>query len=129
MTDDLNTDSRPNLSYLWAGIFILISGGLFILAILALRPNLDPLILISTVSGLGITVFSSIAAFLKAQESGNKTASTHKAVNGQLSKWKEEFFALAHAQGVIAGINAEQTRVANQLKETAPPIVERVLRA
>ena len=101
-----STNSMP---YVWAGLIFFLLGGLFILALLFLRPGLDPLILISSVAGIMGTMFTGVAAYLKSQE-------THLTVNNQLTTWKAEFFEMAHSKGLLEGTEQEQARVAEQLR-------------
>jgi hypothetical protein len=91
------------MPYLWAGLIFTLIGALFVLALLYLRPNLDPLILITVVTGVGGSMFTGVAAYLKSSE-------THSSVNGSLSKWKEDHYEMAHTKGVLAGAKAEQER-------------------
>jgi DMSO reductase anchor subunit len=110
-TMDRTTPTRQSsmLPYIAAGVILVLIGAIFILILLFLRPKLDELILISTVAGIGGTMFASISALIKSQE-------THLTVNSQLTSWKNEFFEMAHAKGVIAGTETEQARVAEALR-------------
>ena len=109
----LLTKQQPSsMPYVWAGLILVLMSGLFILALLLLRPTLDPLVVITTVLGLTGSIFSSVAAFLKSQE-------THLTVNSQLSAWKEEFAKMAHAEGAIEGTKKEQERIAEMVRVKA----------
>jgi hypothetical protein len=105
----MSVEKSSPMPYVWAFLIFFLLIVLFILALLYMRPDLDPLILISAIAGIGASLFTGVAAFMKSQE-------THLSVNSQLSAWKNEFFAMAHAQGVIVGTITEQARVAEQLR-------------
>lgn len=111
---------RPSTSiqYIAAGLILFLLAMLFIVAILYLRPALDPLLLITTVVGVFITIFTSVASFLKSQE-------THLTVNSQLSAWKAESTKTAHAEGYIQGALTEQERRAEVDRLRNQPGMER----
>lgn len=101
--------------YILAVVILVLIGALLVGAVLFMRPNLDPLLLIVSVFGILGTIFTGIAAFMKSDE-------THRTVNSQLSAWKEEFSAMKRAEGIIAGTETEQKRVAEQKRvEAAGP--------
>ena len=111
MNTQTNNQPAPPLIYLpyiWAAIIFMLLGGVFILGILFIRPNVDPLILITTVFGMAGTMFTGVAVFIKSQE-------THSSINGRLAEWKKDFYELARLQGVREGASEEQARVAEQL--------------
>ena len=112
------TKPESSMPYVWAGLILVLMSGLFILALLLLRPVLDPLVVIATVLGITSTMFSGIAAFLKSQQ-------THVTVNSQLTAWKAEFFKMAHAEGIIAGVKTEQERIAEitRIKALTAPVI------
>jgi hypothetical protein len=116
------TEEQPKKTslavYFTAAAILTLLGIIFIGMVLFLRPNIDPLIVITSVLAFTTTIGTGVAAFIKSQE-------THDSVNGKLAAWKKEFFALAHAQGVIDGTEKEQGRMAEKLRlqninESAP---------
>lgn len=105
----MTAGTKAVMPYIWTGLTLFLFAGVFVTTLLYLRPEIDSLLLITTAFGMAGTMFTGIAAYLKSEE-------THTAVNSQLSAWKQEFFTMAHAEGVIAGAENEQARVAEQLK-------------
>lgn len=102
--------TKPSaMPYVWAALILFLIAALFIVAILYIRPELDPLILISAILGAFSVLFSSVAAYLKSQE-------THLSVNSQLTEWKKEFFNMAKSEGLIEGAKTEQARIAEQTR-------------
>jgi len=99
------------LSYVWAVLILFLIGVVLIGAVLFLRPNYDPLIIIGTVGGMITTILGSLLALMKAQE-------THLTVNSQLTEWKEESTRAAHSEGIIKGTKEEQERVIEEEKRT-----------
>jgi hypothetical protein len=106
------------IQYVVSALILFLLAALFIIAILYLRPALDPLLLITTVVGVFITIFTSVASFLKSQE-------THLTVNSQLSAWKAESTKTAHAEGYIQGGIVEQERMAEVNRLRTQPGMER----
>lgn len=98
-----------SMPYIIAGVVLALIAALFSLGLLFLRPELDALLLITAITGVFGTMFTGISAFIKSQE-------THLVVNSQLSAWKAEFSRMSRAEGIIAGTQEEQTRVAEQLR-------------
>lgn len=98
--------SAPNsaMPYVWAMLILFLIGVILIGLVLYLRPAYDPLLIVSTVFAFIISIGTSIAAFIKSQE-------THLTVNSQLAAWKREYGAMAHAEGVIQGTKDEQDRM------------------
>lgn len=107
-------ESSPNskLPYVWASLILFLLGIILVGMVLFLRPQLDPLLVITPVFGFIISIAAGIAAFMKSQE-------THLSLNGQLTAWKKEFYAMSHAEGIIVGTQNEQARVAEQKRIVA----------
>lgn len=100
------------MPYVWAAVIVFLVGIILIGVVLALRPQYDPLIIVSSVMGFTLPFCASIFAFMKSQE-------THLTVNSQLTAWKLEHSRMDHAEGVISGTATEQARIAEQKLATA----------
>lgn len=100
------------MPYIWAAIIVMLIGVIFVGMVLYLRPQLDPLLVITPAMGLMATVIAAVAGFIKNQE-------THRTVNSELSGWKKDNTALRLAEGEIIGAQKEQERVAEQKRISA----------
>jgi len=108
------------MPYIWAIVILVLIGAVFILSILWLRPQSDPLVIISTVVGIVGLILGQVIVFMK-------TTETHDTVNSRDTEWKSDFAELMRAQGKLQGMIDEQSRVAEQkrilaMTESATPV-------
>ena len=99
--------------YVWAGITMAALGGAFVLLILILRPNADPLVVIGGVVAPLAPTLAAIYALLKSQE-------THLSVNSRLTAFIEASAEAAAARGQLQGTADEQARQANLKADSRP---------
>lgn len=97
-----------NASYIWAVVVIVLAGLAFLLGVMYLRPQTDPLVLIGGILGALAPTTAAVLSFMKAQQ-------THLSVNGRLDAFITARGRAAHAEGVLEGI-AQQTA-----QQTAQP--------
>jgi hypothetical protein len=95
---------EPKMGYLWPVFGMVGCGAFFILGILFLRPNADPLLIIGGVAAGVTPTLAAILAFMKSQE-------TKIMVDGRLSSFIENASDAAHAKGQIQGAAEEQVRM------------------
>lgn len=93
--------NNTTLPYVWTVLVAFLIGSILIVGVLYLRPALDPLVVITTILGFIISIGTSVAAFIKTQE-------THTIVNSELDKWKRTYGAMQRAEGFIEGGDTER---------------------
>ena len=103
--DALVIPKTAMLPYVWAGITVATLGAAFVLLILLLRPNADPLVVIGGVSAPLIPTLAGVFAVMKAQE-------THLSVNSRLTAFIQATTDAASAKGQLQGAADEQARQA-----------------
>ena len=93
-----------NMPYMWASLGMAALAAAFILGILYIRPQADPVLIIGGVAaGMAPTVAAVLALF-KSQE-------TKVMVDGRLSAFIDTASDAAHAKGQIQGAAEEQVRM------------------
>jgi hypothetical protein len=100
----METLKEPKMGYLWPVFGMVGCGAFFILGILFLRPNADPLLIIGGVAAGVAPTLAAVLAFMKAQQ-------TKIMVDGRLSAFMEQSSEAAHAKGQIQGAAEEQIRM------------------
>ena len=103
--DALVIPKTAMLPYIWAGIVMAALGGAFVLLILVIRPNADPLMVIAGVVAPLIPTLAAICALMKAQE-------THLSVNSRLTAFMQAATDAANVRGQLQGVASEQARQA-----------------
>lgn len=112
--DQKSSSTSSNVPYLVAVVIMTLLALGAVLAVLVLRPGQDNTQLIATIVGFCVPTTTAILAFMKSQE-------THLAVNSRLDSFMKQHADSARAEGVIAGIDKEQSRQA-----AIPPAVSPV---
>ncbi len=91
--------------YVWAVVILAAIAAVLVVVVLWIRPQADPLDVVSQVAkGLPPTI-AGVMAYLKAQE-------THLSVNSRLDAFMREHAAAAHVKGQLQGVADEQARQA-----------------
>lgn len=93
------------MAYIWAVVVIVSGGGVLIMGILFLRPTIDPLLVIGSVTAALAPTLAGVMAFMKSQE-------THLSVNSRLDGFIAANSKVARAEGQIQGATDEQRRQA-----------------
>jgi hypothetical protein len=93
-----------NMPYVWATLGLVALGSAFVLGILYIRPQSDPVLIIGGVAaGIAPTV-AAVMSLFKSQE-------TKVMVDGRLSAFIDTASDAAHAKGQIQGAAEEQIRM------------------
>jgi hypothetical protein len=110
-----NTAQPSTAPYIWAVVILTMIGAVLTMAVLKLRPQYDPLLVIAAITtGLAPTT-AAVLALMKSQE-------THLSVNSRLDVWMREHGQVKLAEGRTLGAAEEHARgqaLAEALKE--PP--------
>jgi hypothetical protein len=94
----------PGMPYVWAVLGMVALGAFFVLGILYIRPQSDPVLIIGGVAaGIAPTV-AAVMSLFKSQE-------TKIMVDGRLSSFIDNASDAAHAKGQIQGAAEEQVRM------------------
>ncbi len=98
-------------NYLITIVVMLAMSGMLVLAIIYLRPQMDPLLVVGGVGAIMGPTMTGILSFLKSQETLVQSKETNLAVNGRLEAFSGATSVAARAEGIIAGTASEQQRI------------------
>lgn len=100
---NITTKHRDRTPYVWSLVIVIGISLMFMVIILLIRPEQDPVSLIGEILKPVVPTVAAVFAYLKSQE-------VHLQVNSRLDQLLEKSVREAHLTGMLDGLNQERDR-------------------